>query len=404
MKCFIIDTLEGIFALDEGANIINFRDFNDDYKRIFQFYDSTENKIITKDYEEFIVELKNSGFDEFIFDNSDLESLSSENMGFQTRLEISSLEFKNFRLDLVNQLKKIGISKTRNDLLIKYKTINEELIKRKVSEVSAQYDTIIIQIIETVDIIKKSINLFSARLKEWYGLYFPELTDKDVEDNVLLAKMVSVLGKRENYTIDKISENFTFNDEFIKDLVRKASESMGADIDLKAIQGYANQILSLDSYMQELEEYLETLMQKSAPNLNSIVGPLVGAKLIAKAGSLKKLAYMPASRIQLLGAEKALYRFLKTGEKRPKHGLIFQWKQIRGSKPYLRGKISRIISGKIGLASKVDYFSGDFIGDVFSKEIEEKIKEIEEKYPKPPKKNGDGKTSKPRKSQQKKKK
>jgi nucleolar protein 56 len=386
MKCYIIDTLEGIFALDEGANIINFRDFNDDYKRIIQFYESTENKIITKDYEEFIFELKNSGFDEFLFDNSDLESLTSEKMGFQTRIERTSLEFKNFRLDLEDQLKKIGISKTRNEILTKYKKINEELIKRKVSEVGAQYDTIIIQIIETLDIVKKSINLFSARLKEWYGLYFPELTDKEVEDNVLLVKMVSILGKRENFTVDEIKKNFAFNDNYIKDLVRKASESMGADIDLKAIQGYANQILSLDSYRQELEDYLGTLMEKSAPNLNSIVGPLVGAKLIAKAGSLKKLAYMPASRIQLLGAEKALYRFLKTGEKRPKHGLIFQWKQIRGSKPYLRGKISRIIAGKIGLASKVDFFSGDFIGDVFSKEIEEKIKEIKEKYPNPPKK------------------
>ena len=95
---------------------------------------------------------------------------------------------------------------------------------------------------------------------------------------------------------------------------------------------------------------------------------------------------MPASRIQLLGAEKALYRFLKTGEKRPKHGLIFQWRQIRGSKPWLRGKISRVIAGKIGLASKVDYFGGEFMGDILLKDIEEKIKEIELKYPNPPKK------------------
>ena len=91
---------------------------------------------------------------------------------------------------------------------------------------------------------------------------------------------------------------------------------MGATFDLKIVQDYANQILSLDSYRNELETYLDNLIDKSAPNINSIVGPLIGAKLIAKAGSLKKLAYMPASRIQLLGAEKALYRFLRTGEKR----------------------------------------------------------------------------------------
>ena len=142
-------------------------------------------------------------------------------------------------------------------------------------------------------------------------------------------------------------------------------------------------------FRQELEEHLDTLMEQVAPNLFALVGGLIGAKLIAKAGSLKKLAYMPASRIQLLGAEKALYRFLKTGEKRPKHGLIFQWNQIRGSKPWNRGKISRVISGKIGISAKVDFFGGEFVADVLSKEINEKIQEIEKKYPKPqPKKSG----------------
>jgi nucleolar protein 56 len=167
---------------------------------------------------------------------------------------------------------------------------------------------------------------------------------------------------------------------------------MGADINLNIIKNYANQILSLDEFRQELEEYLDSLMEQVAPNLNALVGGLVGAKLIAKAGSLKDLAYMPASRVQLLGAEKALYRFLKTGEKRPKHGLIFQWNLIRGSKAYNRGKISRVVSGKIGIATKVDFFKGEFIGDTLAREIEEKIKEIEKKYPKPPIKKSEPKT------------
>ena len=101
---------------------------------------------------------------------------------------------------------------------------------------------------------------------------------------------------------------------------------------------------------------------------------------------MKKLAYMPASRVQLLGAEKALYRFLKTGEKRPKHGLIFQWNQIRSAKPWIRGKIARVVAGKIGVAAKVDYFNGEFIGNQLSEGVELKIKEIELKYPNPPKK------------------
>ena len=141
-------------------------------------------------------------------------------------------------------------------------------------------------------------------------------------------------------------------------LIKQASESMGANFDLKNVNGFAKQIINLDSYRQELEDKLEELMEVTAPNLHAIIGSLVGAKLITKAGSLKKLAYMPASRVQLLGAETALYRFLKTGKGIPKHGLIFQWNQIRGSKPWIRGKISRVVSGKIGLAAKIDHFKG----------------------------------------------
>ena len=402
MKCYIVDTLEGIFVIDESGNIVNFRDFDDDYQKTLQFYESIESGIVLNSYKDLLFELKNSGFDEFIFDNKDLELFTSQKLGLRTYLEKISLEFKNLRFNLEDQLKKIGLFKKRNDILAKYKKINEELIKKKVSEAAGQIDIVIIQTIETLDIIKKSLSLFTNRLREWYGLHFPELSDKVIEDNILLARMVSILGKRENYTFEKMKKSFNLRDNQIETLVERASKSMGADIDLNAIQGYANQILSLNSYRQELEDYLSDLMEKSAPNLNSIVGSLIGAKLIAKAGGLKKLAYMPASRIQLLGAEKALYRFLKTGEKRPKHGLIFQWKQIRSSKPWIRGKISRIIAGKIGIATKVDFFSGEFIGDILSKEIEEKIKEIEERYPRPPKKIDAKKLKSSRKSGKKK--
>jgi nucleolar protein 56 len=144
------------------------------------------------------------------------------------------------------------------------------------------------------------------------------------------------------------------------------------------------------------------LVEKFAPNINFLIGSLIGAKLIAKAGSLQKLAYMPASRIQLLGAEKALYRFLKTGEKRPKHGLIFQWNQIRSAPPWCRGKIARVVAGKLGIAAKLDYFNGEFVGDRLKLEIEEKIKEIEKKYPNPPKEGQSAKGMK-RKSKKKRK-
>ncbi len=386
MKSYIADTLIGIFALDESGNILNFIDFDDNYENLVEFYNALDNNVIQKIFEDFLLDLKNAGFDELIFDNMKIESLISEKLGYKTIFESKSLELKTFRLSLENQLKKVGINKTSEEILSQYKVISEKLTRKKVSDASGHSDNIITQIITVLDVIKKSISLFSSHLREWYGLHFPELTDKIIEDNIILANLITNLGSRENFTFENIKNNVAIKDRKIKALEKYALESMGASFDLTMIQNYAVQIISLDNYRSDLENYLEDILENFAPNINSLIGSLIGAKLIAKAGSLQKLAYMPASRIQLLGAEKALYRFLKTGEKRPKHGLIFQWNHIRSAKPWIRGKIARVVAGKIGVAAKIDYFNGEFLGDKLLKGIEEKIKEIESKYPNPPKK------------------
>ncbi|MFX1496820.1 MAG: hypothetical protein ACFFBH_04790 [Promethearchaeota archaeon] len=381
MKCFIIDTFIGIFATDETDNILSYINVNNEDKTI-EFYQLLDNKTISNDFKAFIKELKNSGFNYFVFDNARLEEVVAQYLDYQTLLDIEALEFRNFRFSLSKNLNKVGINISEKNVLNKVKSIEEQLIKKKVSILGAQNDIIIMRTIDTIDTIKKSISLYSNRLREWYGLHFPELTDKLVEDNIVIAKLISTLGDRSNFTFEKIGTHFEFGDEHIKMLVDLTSRSMGSKIDLDIVQSFAEQIIQLDRFREQLEEYLESLMRSTVPNLNALVGSLVGAKLIAKAGSLKKLAFMPASRIQILGAEKALYRFLKSGEKRPKHGLIYQWNVIRGSKQYLRGKISRLIAGKIGIASKVDYFNGKYIGEELAKEVEEKVKEIEKKYPK----------------------
>ena len=391
MRCFIIDTLIGIYATDDGGNFLNYINFLSDIQKSVDFYKSLNSEMLSEEYSNFLNELKNTGFDDFIFDNKKLKELTTQILGYTTSLEKYSLEFKNFRFNLSDQLTKIGITKTRDEILFFFKKVEEQLIKDKVSQFGSKGDVEVVQIIETLDILKKSISLFSSRLREWYGLHFPELTDKFIEDNILIAKLITILGKRDNYTYEKIDQEFSFKETKINLLQKLASSSMGADIEIIIIKKYADEILSLDDFRQELEVHLDMLMEQVAPNLFALVGGLIGAKLIAKAGSLKKLAFMPASRIQLLGAEKALYRFLKTGEKRPKHGLIFQWNQIRGSKLHNRGKISRMISGKIGISAKVDYFGGEFVADVLSMDVNEKIKEIEKKYPKPPLKRNEPK-------------
>lgn len=399
MICYIIDTLIALFALDDTGNVINFRNFSDYPEKAVEFFKSIEEDKTSDDYRILLHEIYNSGFREFIFDNKNLERLTTKYENYQTKFLPNSLEFKNFRLNLKEKFASIGINLSEIQILRKFKTIQEELTRYKIKKAGAKDDILIVQIIESLDIIKKSISLFSSRMREWYGLHFPELTDKLIEDNIVLAKIISKIGSRENYTFDNLSNQFEFSEARIQKLLSLASNSMGSNIDLEILQGYTNQIINLDNYGSELEVHLDKLVEKAAPNMRTIVGSLVTAKLIAKAGSLEKLAFMPASRIQLLGAEKALYRFLKSGEKRPKHGLIFQWNQIRSAKPYHRGKIARMLSGKIGLASKVDFFEGDYMGSKLAEEIEDKIKEIERKYPKPPlKKENKKKNKKSRKS------
>ncbi|MHA2324819.1 MAG: hypothetical protein ACXACB_05435, partial [Promethearchaeota archaeon] len=146
MKSYIADTFVGIFALDETGNILNFVDFENVSQNVIQFYNDIDDGVVQKVYEEFLLELKSSGFDVFIFDNKDLQLITSNQLGYKTSFESDSLELKNFRLNLEIQLKKVGINKSKSEILAIYKLISEELTKKKVSQVSGHIDNIIIQI------------------------------------------------------------------------------------------------------------------------------------------------------------------------------------------------------------------------------------------------------------------
>ena len=150
MKCFIIDTLIGIFAIDEGINIISFIDFEENVEDVIDFYKKIENDILIEKYKVFISQLSQSGYVDFIFDNEKLSLLSSQ-LGIQSTFSKKNLDFKYFRLDLQNQLKKIGIHKDEKSILSVYKTVSEELIKTKVQTAGGKDEIIIIQVIETLD-------------------------------------------------------------------------------------------------------------------------------------------------------------------------------------------------------------------------------------------------------------
>ncbi len=144
----------------------------------------------------------------------------------------------------------------------------------------------------------------------------------------------------------------------------------------KRIQPLENSIITVKKEIKSLEDQIEIDMKKIAPNTSNIIGSLIGARLISYAGGIDRLATMPASTIQVLGAEKALFRFKKEGGKPPKHGVIFQHSLINKSPRDIRGKISRLLAIKIALAVKADVFTKREISDRLKQELDKQIKDI----------------------------
>ena len=158
---------------------------------------------------------------------------------------------------------------------------------------------------------------------------------------------------------------------------------MGAQLgeaDLVVLQSFCELMLDLYKFRTKSEGYVEDVLKEIAPNMTAVVGSALSARLISIAGSLDHLAKMPASTLQVLGAEKALFRSLKTGARPPKHGVIFQHTAIHQAPRWQRGKIARALSGKLSIAARVDAFSGDFIGQKLRDEVDKKVNEIKERY------------------------
>jgi nucleolar protein 56 len=261
-----------------------------------------------------------------------------------------------------------------------------EIAKLRVKGAVEQRDLIVAQAIQTLDDLDRTVNLFMGRLREWYGVHFPEL-DRLLEKHETYARLVVNLGERENFTLEALEKEDIPKGK-AEAIVQMAEGSMGADIttkDLTQIAELSKDVLNLYELRKNMEAYLDKTMEEVAPNTRALVGALLGARLIAIAGSLRSLAMRPASTIQVLGAEKALFRSLKTGARPPKHGLIFQAALLHDAKKWQRGKIARALAGKLSIAARADAFgNGRNIGERLNKDLDKRIAEIKEKYKEPP--------------------
>jgi len=248
---------------------------------------------------------------------------------------------------------------TPNDVSTMSLGLSHSLSRHKLKFSPDKVDTMIVQAIALLDDLDKELNIYAMRVKEWYGWHFPEM-GKIINDNLAYAKVIKAMGMRTSAATTDLAEILP---EEIETALKAAAEvSMGTEItaeDLNNITLLADQVISFTEYRQQLSSYLSARMTAIAPNLTALVGELVGARLIAHAGSLMNLAKSPASTVQILGAEKALFRALKTKHDTPKYGLIYHASLIGQSTGKNKGKIARMLATKTALGLRVDALADD---------------------------------------------
>ncbi len=244
------------------------------------------------------------------------------------------------------------------------------------SQESISSDRYIVQAVNSINEITKTTNLLSERLHEWYGMHWPELAKLVKEKKYV--ELISELGDRDSIASEGLASD---QNEL------EPSSSLGAPIDSNdkdALMTLATSLNNLYSTKSQLETYIKSRMTEVAPNLSHIVGPIIGAKLMAATSGLERLDRVSSSTVQLLGAEKALFRHLKEGGKPPKHGMIFQHPAIHNAPYWQRGKIARALAGKISIAAKTDMHSNKFIANDLEASLKKRIDEIKQKYPTAP--------------------
>ena len=242
-------------------------------------------------------------------------------------------------------------------------------------------DNHIIQAIAMLDHLDKSINTFSMRVREWYSWHFPELI-KLVSENHQYAKLALLIGDKRSLTDERLHEvAAAVNDDqdVAQGIIDAARVSMGQDIseaDMENVSTFAGRVVSLGDYRKSLHAYLVSKMGAVAPNLAALIGEVVGARLISHAGSLTSLSKYPASTVQILGAEKALFRALKTKGNTPKYGLIYHSSFIGRAGAKNKGRISRFLANKCSIASRIDNFSTaptTKFGEALRQQVEERL-------------------------------
>lgn len=242
-------------------------------------------------------------------------------------------------------------------------------------------DRNLVQAIRYLDSLHETCNLIDERLHEWYGMHFPELADSTNDRKY--SDLIANHGQREG---------------IIEELDLEI-QSMGADFDtedMDSVRALAVNLSNMYDERERIDEYIESIVRETCPNMCELLGGPLAARLISLAGGLERLSSLPSSTVQLLGAEKAMFRHLRSGKRPPKHGVLYQYPAVHRGPYWQRGKIARSLAGKTLTAAKIDNYKGEYRGDILLKEFETRVEDIQRRYPDPPKKKKSSSSKKKR--------
>ena len=323
-------------------------------------------------------------YDQVRVNNKNLiEIFQQENIDVKLMSDSRQDEINQNKLDLII---KFGLSDDRDELAGILQKFAINLSSMKVKQTSEKLDLHLVQAVNTLDEIDEIINTISTRIREWYGLHFPEL-DYLLQNIITYANIVRDAGSRENITKELLSQ-LEIPEKKIELIQQGISKSQGGDLTVESSESLkilASEVIKLSELRTNLSNTIENLMEILAPNLKNMLTAIIGARLIAKAGSLLRLAQMPSSTIQIIGAEKALFRALKTGTRPPKHGLLFQHPSVNSAPKWQRGKIARALSSKIAIAVRIDVYRKGALDNSLLDKLTKRIETIQKIYHEPPK-------------------
>ena len=353
MECYITYCIKGFLAFNEDFELIAKKLFPKE--SIVTALMEIENKKIASQEKEIIEEVSKE-YDKIIIESnkriSDYSSLNSFD-----KLEIKT---PNAGGDYLRS----NLEKFVDENCLE---VYQQLAIAKMKEASKSEDKHLIQAINSIDEIDESISKLIERIRE-----FPEMDV--IKNNETYVRLIAK-NKTKEKIIQAKPDVFLIDPDYDEEINQK---------DLDIMNNYANSIYELQKSRKAIENYIEDKMESLAPNLKLLVGASLGAKLISHAGGLKRLATYPSSTVQIMGAEKALFRHLKSGDRPPKYGLIYQHPQIRGANWWNRGKIARMLASKISLACRKDIFTKDFDPNIYEEFIR-KAEQIEKENPFPTK-------------------